>query len=113
MALNPFLNLEQSRSIMQTALKSGFTGRIRDHHAHDAENLKDMNMSATDSMDLFRNTVTRAHRSSSSKNMKDLMDYSRTGTWGATRRSSRQSNCCGDFPDGHRRAGGSRHTSGD
>lgn len=82
MALNPFLTLEQSRAIMQAGLTSGFTGKEYETITHMmAENLKDMNMSASDSMQLFTDTVVKGGQSVKQfeGNMHDLLDYTRTG----------------------------------
>jgi len=82
LALNPFLTLEQSRSIMQQGLRSGYTGKEFETVTHMmAENLKDMNMSASDSMQLFTNSVTIGGQSVKDfeQQMKDLKAYSATG----------------------------------
>jgi len=73
MAINPFLTLEQSRSIMQTALKNGYTGKEFDTVSKMmAENLKDMNMSSAQSMDIWMSTVEKGKVSV--KDFGDQMD---------------------------------------
>ena len=87
MALNPFLTLEQSRSIMQSALRSGYSGKEFDTlTGFMADNLKNMNMQATDSMKLFNDTVVGGKQSIESlkQQMKDIHDLSATGRVGQT-----------------------------
>jgi hypothetical protein len=73
MAINPFLTLEQSRSIMQTALKNGYTGKEFDTVSKMmAENLKDMNMSSAQSMDMYTTIVEKGKVSV--KGFSDEMD---------------------------------------
>lgn len=80
MAMNPFITLEQSRAIMQTALRNGYTGQEFDTVTEMmATNLKDMNMSATQSMELFRTTVEKGGLSVQDfgKEMEHLKDLTR------------------------------------
>lgn len=70
MAMNPFITLEQSRSIMQSALKNGYTGQEFDTvTGFMADNLKSMNMSATQSQQLFSTAVEKGRMS-----IKDLAE---------------------------------------
>jgi hypothetical protein len=87
MAMNPFITLEQSRQIMQTALRSGYTGKEFDTlTGFMADNLKNMNMSAADSMKLFNDTVVSGKQSIEGlkQQMKDIHDLSATGRVGQT-----------------------------
>ncbi|ACH62129.1 tape measure protein [Mycobacterium phage Myrna] len=80
MAMNPFITLEQSRSIMQSALRNGYTGQEFDTVTEMmATNLKDMNMSAQQSMEIFRTTVEKGGVSVQdfSKEMEHLKDLTR------------------------------------
>jgi hypothetical protein len=64
MALNPFITLDQSRSIMQSALKNGYTGKEFDTvTGFMADNLKEMNMSSSQSMQIFQSIVEKGHGS--------------------------------------------------
>ena len=64
MAMNPFITLDQSRSIMQTALKNGYTGKEFDTvTAMMADNLKEMNMSSADSMKAWMAIVEKGNGS--------------------------------------------------
>lgn len=58
MALNPFINTEQSRQIINSALSEGYTGKEFDTlTGFMVENLKEMNLSAAESMKLFQKNV--------------------------------------------------------
>ena len=60
MAMNPFISTEQSRRIMQEALQSGYTGKEFDTMTDFmAENLKQMNMEAAESMKLLQQNVLK------------------------------------------------------
>lgn len=78
MALNPFITLDQSRSIMQSALKNGYTGKEFDTvTGFMADNLKEMNMSSSDSMEIFQSIVEKGHGTLNdfSDAMSDIMGY--------------------------------------
>ncbi|QZE10470.1 tape measure protein [Mycobacterium phage ScoobyDoobyDoo] len=81
LAMNPYLTLEQSRAIYQQALRSGYTGETFDN-AIDfmAENLKNMNMSTTESAEILRATVDRGNVSiqDMAKEMEQLKDLTRS-----------------------------------
>lgn len=80
MAMNPFITLEQSRSIMQSALKNGYTGKEFDTvTSFMAENLKQMNMSSAESMQIFQTTVEKGGVSIGdlNKEMETLKDLTR------------------------------------
>lgn len=80
MSMNPFITLEQSRAIMQTALRNGYTGKEFDTlTSMMANNLKDMNMSANETMQLFQTTVAKGGVSVGdfAKEMEHLKDLTR------------------------------------
>lgn len=80
MSMNPFITLDQSRSIMQSALKNGYTGKEFDTvTGFMADNLKQMNMSSSESMQLFQSIVEKGHGSVEdlAKSMDQLKDYTR------------------------------------
>ena len=60
MAMNPFISMEQSRKIMQSALQSGYTGKEMDTMTEFmTDNLKQMNMEAAESMKLLQQNVLK------------------------------------------------------
>lgn len=64
MAMNPFLNVEQSRKIMTTALSEGHTGKeFETVTEFMAENLKKMNMDVAESVKVLRNNVAKGGQS--------------------------------------------------
>ena len=64
MAMNPFLNTEQSRQIIQSALQNGYSGNEFDTvTGFMAENMKEMNMSVSDSMKLLKKNVQEGGQS--------------------------------------------------
>lgn len=64
MAMNPFLNTEQSRQIVMTALSEGYTGKEFDTVTDFmAENLKEMNMSVAQSTEILRKNVDEGGQS--------------------------------------------------
>jgi hypothetical protein len=59
MAMNPFISTEQARQIISQGLSSGYSGKEFDTVTQFmANNLKDMNMSAAESMAVFKKNVT-------------------------------------------------------
>lgn len=67
MAMNPFISTEQSRQIMQQALQSGYTGKEMDTMTDFmAENLKQMNMEAAESMKLLQQNVLKGGQETAS-----------------------------------------------
>lgn len=69
MAMNPFLNTEQSRKIINTALSEGYTGKefetVTDFMA---DNLKNMNLQVADSVKLLDKNVNEGGQSIASLN---------------------------------------------
>ena len=64
MAMNPFLTLEQSRQVMQAGLKGGYSGKNLDTVTQFlTENLKEMNLSVADSMELVHTNVDKGKMS--------------------------------------------------
>lgn len=64
MAMNPFINTEQSRQIVMTALSEGHTGKEFDTVTDFmAENLKEMNMSVAQSTEILRKNVDEGGQS--------------------------------------------------
>lgn len=64
MAMNPFISMEQSRKIMQTAMSEGYTGREFDTMTqYMAENLRKMNVDVATSMGVVRNNVIQGGQS--------------------------------------------------
>ena len=75
MAMNPFITTDQSRQVMQMALREGFRGGNFDTvQGFMTKNFKDMGMSFAESMDLVNSSVVKGGEStqSFSENMKDL-----------------------------------------
>lgn len=69
MAMNPFLNTEQSRKIINTALSEGYTGKEFDNVTEFmADNLKKMNLSVADSVKLLDKNVNAGGQSLASLN---------------------------------------------
>jgi len=69
MAMSPFLNTEQSRQIINSALTEGYTGKEFDTvTGFMAENLKNMNMSVAQSVKLLNTNVIEGGQSISSLN---------------------------------------------
>lgn len=64
MAMNPFISMEQSRKIMQSALSEGYTGKEFDTvTAFMADNLKKMNVDVAESVKVLNNQVNRGGQS--------------------------------------------------
>ena len=64
MAMNPFIDVEQSRRIMQTALNEGYTGREMETVTQFmTENLVQMNLTAQESAKILRENVQRGGQS--------------------------------------------------
>lgn len=64
MAMNPFISMEQSRKIMQTALSEGYTGKEFDTVTDFmAENLKKMNVDVATSVKVLQNNVINGGQS--------------------------------------------------
>ena len=69
MAMNPFINTEQSRKVINTALSEGYTGKEFDTVTKFmSENLKDMNLSVADSVKLLNTNVNEGGQSISQLN---------------------------------------------
>lgn len=64
MAMNPFISVEQSRKIMQSALQTGYTGKEFDTVTEFmAENLKSMNLEVAESTKLLQQNVLKGGQS--------------------------------------------------
>lgn len=64
LAMNPFLNVEQSRSVIQAALTEGYSGKAFDTvTGYISHNLTEMNMTVADSVGLLRKNVNEGGQS--------------------------------------------------
>ena len=64
MALNPFISMEQARNIIQSGLTEGYSGKQFDTVTQFmADNIKNMNVSVSDSVDLLRKNVNEGGQS--------------------------------------------------
>lgn len=64
MAMDPFLSTDQSRQVIQAALTEGYTGKAHDMvTSFIASNLKEMNLSVAESVELLRKNVEEGGQS--------------------------------------------------
>lgn len=93
MALNPFINTEQSRQIINSALQNGYTGKEFDTVTDFmAENLKKMNLSVADSTELLEKNVREGGQSiqSLSRDLETIKGLAGDGTVLSTEQRAEQ-----------------------